>query len=104
MSIKSLLSTTLFYDLVCRRYENRAWRGVFGVKQWSYKLETNIKQNAFLPFIMKEQGFKVLRQLNSCIMVNNAIFVILPVIKEWPKNGRGWCYCFPNELNADFFS
>ena len=39
-------------DLVCRRYENRAWRGVFGVKQWSYKLETNIKQNALLPFIL----------------------------------------------------
>ena len=58
-------------------------RGVFGLKQWSYKLETNIKQNAFLPFIMKEQGFKV---LNSCIMVNNAIFVILPVkgmAKKW---------------------
>ena len=53
------------------------------MKQWSYKLETNIKQNAFLPFIMKEQG---LRQLNSCIMVNNAIFVILPVkgmAKKW---------------------
>ena len=75
MSIKSLLSTTLFYDLVCRRYENRAWRGVFGVKQWSYKL-----------FIMKEQGFKAIKYLNSCIMVNNAIFVILPVkgmAKKW---------------------
>ena len=39
----------------------------------SYKLETNIKQYAFLPFIMKEQGFK-------------AIFVILPVkgmAKKW---------------------
>ena len=47
-------------DLVCRRYENRAWRGVFGVKQWSYKLETNIKQNAFLPFILKEQNFKAI--------------------------------------------
>ena len=69
-------------DLVCRRYENRAWRGVFGVKQWSYKLETNIKQNALLPFILKDKGFKA----NSCIMVNNAIFVILPVkgmAKKW---------------------
>ena len=36
-------------------------------------------------------------------MVNNAIFVILPV-KGMAKNGRGWCHCFPNELNADFFS
>ena len=35
-------------------------------------------------------------------MVNNAIFVILPV-KGMAKNGRGWCYCFPNELNAEFF-
>ena len=48
-------------DLVCRRYENRAWRGVFGVKQWSYTLETNIKQNAFLAFILKEQGFKAIK-------------------------------------------
>ena len=56
---QSLIPT--FYDLVCRRYENRAWRGEFGVKQWSYKLETNIKQNAFLPFIMKEQGFKAIK-------------------------------------------
>ena len=54
-----ILGFTINPDLVCRRYENRAWRGVFGVQQWSYKLETNIlKQNAFLPFILKEQGFK----------------------------------------------
>ena len=48
-------------DLVCRRYENRAWWGVFGVKQWSYKLKTNIKQNALLPLILKEQGFKAIK-------------------------------------------
>ena len=56
-----ILGVAIDPDLVCRRYENRAWRGVFGVKQWSYKLETNIKQNAFLPFIMKEQGFKAIK-------------------------------------------
>ena len=37
---------------------------MFGVKQWSYKLETNIKQNAFLPFILKEQGFKAIKSLH----------------------------------------
>ena len=34
-------------------------------------------------------------------MVNNAIFVIVPV-KGMAKNGRGRCHCFPNELNAAF--
>ena len=30
-------------------------------------------------------------------------FSLFCLLKEWPKNGRGWCHCFPNELNADFF-
>ena len=30
-------------------------------------------------------------------------FSLFCLLKEWQKNGRGWCYCFPNELNAEFF-
>ena len=30
-------------------------------------------------------------------------FSLFCLLKEWPKNGRGWCHCFPNELNAEIF-
>ena len=30
-------------------------------------------------------------------------FSLFCLLKEWPKNGRCWCHCFPNELNAEFF-
>ena len=30
-------------------------------------------------------------------------FSLFCLLKEWPKNGRGWCHCFPNELNAELF-
>ena len=56
-----ILGFTIDPDLVCIRYENTEWQGVFGVNQWSYKLETNIKQNTFLPLILTEQGFKAIK-------------------------------------------
>ena len=30
-------------------------------------------------------------------------FSLFCLLKEWPKNGRCWCHCFPNELNAEIF-
>ena len=30
-------------------------------------------------------------------------FSLFCLLKEWPKNGRGWCHCFPNEVNAEIF-
>ena len=27
-------------------------------------------------------------------------FSLFCLLKEWPKNGRGWCHCFPNDLSS----
>ena len=43
--------------------ENGRGQGVFRVKL-SQKLETNIKQNAFIRFMLKEQGFQAIRLMH----------------------------------------
>ena len=67
---------------------------------WSERFENQNKRNAFIRFILKEHGFKVVEYLLQCL---NFVFRHFTCISNRPKNGRGRSHCFPMELGDEFF-